>query len=178
MAWGMAGDGQGCSRRQGTSEAAPEAVRQAVGGGCQSGWGGYCRLQMPLKPALGVRETVTGHRLRALKGGGLPPFQCTPSITAKFSSSHNTQGQEGAARPRSPGDEKGTLVPGLGIELGWPGPLGLAFLNTPNTSRRDALTALLRRWLGLVLQRARQQLGPPDSSAPSDRDVLEEGEGG
>ena len=30
---------QGCIRRKGTSEAAPEAVRQAVGGGCQSGWG-------------------------------------------------------------------------------------------------------------------------------------------
>ena len=30
---------QGCMRREGTSEAAPEAVRQAVGGGCQSGWG-------------------------------------------------------------------------------------------------------------------------------------------
>ena len=30
---------QGCVRREGTSGAAPEAVRQAVGGGCQSGWG-------------------------------------------------------------------------------------------------------------------------------------------
>ena len=30
---------QGCIRREGTSEAAPEAVRQAVGGGFQSGWG-------------------------------------------------------------------------------------------------------------------------------------------
>ena len=31
---------QGCIRREGTSEAAPEeAVGQAVGGGCQSGWG-------------------------------------------------------------------------------------------------------------------------------------------
>ena len=30
---------QGCSRREGTSEGAPEPVRQAVGGGCQSGWG-------------------------------------------------------------------------------------------------------------------------------------------
>ena len=28
-----------CIRREGTSEAAPEAVRQGVGGGCQSGWG-------------------------------------------------------------------------------------------------------------------------------------------
>ena len=26
------------------SEAAPGAVRQAVGGGCRRGWGGYCRL--------------------------------------------------------------------------------------------------------------------------------------
>ena len=32
-----------------------EEVAKAVGGG-------YCRLQMPLKPALAVRETVAGHR--------------------------------------------------------------------------------------------------------------------
>ena len=31
--------GQGCIRRQGASQAAPEAVRRAVGGGPQSGWG-------------------------------------------------------------------------------------------------------------------------------------------
>ena len=31
--------GQACIGREGASEAAPEAVRQAVGGGCQSGWG-------------------------------------------------------------------------------------------------------------------------------------------
>ena len=30
---------QGCIRREGASEEAPEAVRQAVGGGCQSGLG-------------------------------------------------------------------------------------------------------------------------------------------
>ena len=29
---------QGCIRSEGASEAAPEAVRQAVGGGCQSGY--------------------------------------------------------------------------------------------------------------------------------------------
>ena len=57
---------QGCIRREGASEAAPEAMRQAVEGGCQSGWGGYCRLQMPLRLALGVRGTVAGHRLGAL----------------------------------------------------------------------------------------------------------------
>ena len=33
------GWGQECNRREGTSEATPAAVRQAVGGGCQSGWG-------------------------------------------------------------------------------------------------------------------------------------------
>ena len=33
------GRGQGCSRMEGVSEVALEAVRQAVGGGCQSGWG-------------------------------------------------------------------------------------------------------------------------------------------
>ena len=40
-----------------------EAVAKAVEGG-------YCRLQMPLKLALGVRETVAGHRLGALEGRG------------------------------------------------------------------------------------------------------------
>ena len=35
--------------------------------------GGYCRLQMPLRLALGVRETVAGHRLGGLEGGGGPP---------------------------------------------------------------------------------------------------------
>ena len=62
---------QGCIRRAGTAEAAPEAARQAVGGDCQSGWG---RLQMPLRLALAVRETVAGHKLGALEQvGGLPP---------------------------------------------------------------------------------------------------------
>ena len=50
-----------------------EEVAEAVGGGS-------CRLQMPLSLALGVRETVAGHRLDALEEGGyLPPFQCIPA---------------------------------------------------------------------------------------------------
>ena len=40
-----------------------EAVAKAVGGG-------YCRLQMPLRLALGVRGTAAGHRPGALEGGG------------------------------------------------------------------------------------------------------------
>ena len=51
-----------------------EEVAEVVGGG-------YCRLQTPLKPALGVRGTVAGHRLGALEEGGegyLHPFQCIP----------------------------------------------------------------------------------------------------
>ena len=47
-----------------------EEVAKAVGGG-------YCRLQMPLKLALAVRQTVTGHRLQG--GEGSPPFQCIPA---------------------------------------------------------------------------------------------------
>ena len=35
--------------------------------------GGYCRLQMPLKLRLGVGETLAGHRLGALEGGGGVP---------------------------------------------------------------------------------------------------------
>ena len=35
----LVGGGQRCIRRQWASELAPEAIRRAVGGGCQSGWG-------------------------------------------------------------------------------------------------------------------------------------------
>ena len=64
---------EGCIRKEGSPVAAPEAVRQAVGGGCRSG-GGCCRLQMPLNLALAVRETAAGQRLGALeRGGGHPP---------------------------------------------------------------------------------------------------------
>ena len=44
-----------------TSEAAPEAVGQAVGGGCQSGWG---RL-------LSVTNAIKAGAYR--QGGGVPP---------------------------------------------------------------------------------------------------------
>ena len=67
---------QGCIRREGASEAAPGVVRRAVGGG-------YCRLQMPLKPALAIRGTVAGRRPGALEEGWggwgyLPSFRCIP----------------------------------------------------------------------------------------------------
>ena len=49
-----------------------EEVVKAVG----DGW-----LQMPLSLAPAVRETVAGHRLGALEGGGTPPpFQCIPGL--------------------------------------------------------------------------------------------------
>ena len=73
---------QGCIRRGGASEAAPEAVRQAVGGSCQ--W-----LQMPLKPALAVRGTGAGHRLGALEGGG--GGGGSPPTNASLGSSERTQ---------------------------------------------------------------------------------------
>ena len=67
-------EGKGPQRRpQERLDRQLEEVAKAVGGG-------YCRLQMPLKLALGVRETVAGHRLGALEPGAgwgnLPPFQC------------------------------------------------------------------------------------------------------
>ena len=71
-----ASEGTGPQRRLGRRL---EEGAEAVGGG-------YCRLQMALRPALGVRETVAGHRLGALEGGGggylhpLPmhPWPCLP----------------------------------------------------------------------------------------------------
>ena len=50
-----------------------EEVAKAVGGG-------HCRLQMPLRLALGVRGTVAGRRLGALEGGAgtSPPSDASP----------------------------------------------------------------------------------------------------
>ena len=42
--------------------------------------GGYCRLQMPLRRALGVRGTVAGRRLGALEGGGGGSCPCNVSL--------------------------------------------------------------------------------------------------
>ena len=59
---GRAGPRRGPRRRLGRRL---EEVAKAVGGG-------YCRLQMPLRLALGVRGTVAGHRLGALEGDRKP----------------------------------------------------------------------------------------------------------
>ena len=49
-----------------------EEVAKAVGGG-------YCRLQMPLRPAPGVRGTVAGHRLDWTPWrGGISPLPMRP----------------------------------------------------------------------------------------------------
>ena len=68
-----------------------EEVAKAVGGG-------YCRLQMPLKPALCVRETVAGHRL-----GPLPmhPWS-SPSRRHTSSASMRTESKQ-TASPRGLG---------------------------------------------------------------------------
>ena len=67
-------EGKGPQRRPQRRLGRPlEEVAEAVGGG-------YCRLQMPLKPPLGVREPLAGCRLGALEGGGVPPPLPMPSL--------------------------------------------------------------------------------------------------
>ena len=73
------GRGQGCIRREGASE----AVRQAVGGGCQSGWGRLLSVTNAVEAGTCRQEdsAVAGHRLGALgdqklalrvaRGGGI-----------------------------------------------------------------------------------------------------------
>ena len=72
---GDALEGKGPQRRpQKRLDRRLAGVAKAVGAG-------YCRLQMPLRLALGVRETVAGHRLGALEGGGgggSPPLPMHP----------------------------------------------------------------------------------------------------
>ena len=68
--WALQGDaseGEGPQRRpQRRLGRRLEEVAEAVGGG-------YCRLQMPSRLALGVRGTVAGRRLGPLEGGVDPP---------------------------------------------------------------------------------------------------------
>ena len=78
----MSGDaleGKGPQRRpQQRLDRRLEEVAQAVGGG-------YCRLQMPLRLALGVRETVAGHRLGALgEGGTSPPSNASLPVSRSY----------------------------------------------------------------------------------------------
>ena len=63
-------EGKGPQRRLGRRL---EEVAKAVGGV-------YCRVQMPLRLAIGVRETVAGHRLGALGGGGGAPAASNASL--------------------------------------------------------------------------------------------------
>ena len=44
------GGPQGCIRTERASEVAPEAVRQAVGGGCRSGWGRLLSVTNAIEP--------------------------------------------------------------------------------------------------------------------------------
>ena len=76
---GARGGGRPNSGLTPADQHSPQAPRDCWAGG----WrglskrlgGGYFRLQMPLKPAPGVRGTVAGHRLGGPEGGGrgLPP---------------------------------------------------------------------------------------------------------
>ena len=102
---------QGCTRRGGGG-----GLRGGPSSGWTGGWrrlpkrtgGGYCRLQMPLRPALGVRGTVAGHRLGALEGGlgGIPPpLPMHPRSQVSFDLSHwapNTEITVAGPSPRAP----------------------------------------------------------------------------
>ena len=73
---------QGCIRREGTSEAAPEAVKQAVGGGCQSGWGRLLSVTKAVEAGT-CRQGDSGWAQAGRPGGGVggyppPLFQCIP----------------------------------------------------------------------------------------------------
>ena len=63
---------QGCIRREGTSEAVPEAVRQAVGGGCRSGWGRLLSVTHAIEAGI-CRQGDTSWVYPGRPEGGVPP---------------------------------------------------------------------------------------------------------
>ena len=83
-----------------------QEVAKAVGGG-------YCWVQTPLKLALGVRETVTGHRLGALEGEGggtSSPSDATPPLL-DWGSWGRLPKQPLCQRPAPPSPTEGGSVP-------------------------------------------------------------------
>ena len=74
---------EGCIGRESTSEAAPEAVRQAVGGGCRSSWGRLLSVANGIEAGT-CRQGDSGWALagRPGKGGGVPPPPLFQSIPA------------------------------------------------------------------------------------------------
>ena len=88
-------EGKGPQRRsQKQLDRRLEDIAKAVGGG-------YCRLPMPMKLARAVRETVAGHRLRTLEGGGgCSPFQCIPAPPKKITK-QRPDGDGGVVRDTS-----------------------------------------------------------------------------
>ena len=65
---------QGCIGREGTSQAAPGAVRQAAGGACQIGWGRLLSVTNASEAGTCRHGDVAGRRLGALEGGGVSFF--------------------------------------------------------------------------------------------------------
>ena len=68
---------QGCIGRERTSEAAREAVRQVVGGGCRSGWGRLLWVTNAIEAGAWRRRQWLGEGWAPWRGG-VPPFQCIP----------------------------------------------------------------------------------------------------
>ena len=69
---------QGCIGREEASVAAPQAVRQAVGGGCQSGWGRLLSVTNAVEAGT-CRQGHSGWAQAGCPGrGGVTPLQCIP----------------------------------------------------------------------------------------------------
>ena len=71
VAWREPPHGQGASEGKGPRRWPQRRLGRRLEEVAKAVEGGYCRLQMPLKLALGVRGTVAGHRLGAPEP--LPP---------------------------------------------------------------------------------------------------------
>ena len=90
-------EGKGPQRRpQRRLDRRLEEVAKAVGGG-------YCRLQIPVSLAFGVRGTVAGQRVGALVGGEyllpLPMHPCTSPLSRER---ENGKQRRGSCRRRPP----------------------------------------------------------------------------
>ena len=73
------GGGGGCIGREAASDGAPKAVRQAVGGGCQSGWGRLLSVTNAV-PADTCRQDNCSWAmcLEPCRGVTPPPLHCSP----------------------------------------------------------------------------------------------------
>ena len=137
-----------------------EEVAEAVGGG-------YCRVQMPLKLALGVRGTMAGHRLGALPPLPMHPppsqYPLQPRVRGRVSAEDG--GGAYGGRPGQRVEEQGTWAAQKHSEAGYGRPVDRGVW-TAKTVKRPRQQPAQPQYANYWAPLTRKRHIPPHSAQP------------